>query len=114
MMPARKTENFFENNIVVTNYSSENVMIREVLANQKLVYKLIESDYEMEDTIANCYGIEIECYLFGERETSKVLNITSKIEIAKELFDLLCANLVTPISLKEIVEDFITEKYSYN
>ena len=114
MVSAKKVENAQEKNIVVTSCNDEKVLLVEVLANQKLVYKLIESEYDNEDSKTLCYGIEIECSLFGSMEIGKCLNITSKFDLAKELFDMLCANLVTPISLKDIVEDFVTQKYSYN
>jgi len=113
MVQPKKADAFFENNITVKNCSQETVMLQAVLANQRLIYRLIESNIECDDIISKCYGIEIECHLFGDCETSKILDITSNIEFAKELFDLLCTNLVTPISLKDIAEDFITEKYSY-
>ena len=41
-----------------------------------------------------------------------MLNISSKYEIVKELFDVLTTNFVTPFCLREIVEDFLVEKYS--
>ncbi len=116
MLSAKKLENsqtVQEKNISVTSCSPEKVIESQVLANRKLIYKLLETEIIVEDTIVTCYGVEIECTLFGECEKEKFTDITSKYQFAKELFDLLCDNLVAPISLKEIIEDFITEKYSY-
>lgn len=114
MSLVQENENAQEQNIIVTTCPVEIVLLTEVIANQKLVYKLIQSQYQDDDSEVSCYGVEIECTLFGGLETSKFINITSKLELAKELFNLLCDNLVTPISLKDIVEDFITQKYSYS
>jgi len=114
MLPVKKQEMEIKSNIVVSSSYPEKVVRTEVLANQRLIYRLIESEYEIEDSKAVCYGIEIESSLFGEIEKSKVVDITTDLNFASDIFDLLYENLVTPISLKDILEDFVTQKYSYN
>ncbi len=111
MSLAERVENVQEKNITVIHYSSEKPILVSEHANKKLIYSLIESECDIEDQNVITYGIEIECSLFGYDEKSKILNITSNIEMAKELFDLIACNAVTPISLKDIVEDFLEEKY---
>lgn len=95
-----------------TNYSHNEVILTESLGNGKIIYRLIYSVSELEGEPHECFGIEVECLLFGEMELVRIQDVTSILEDAKELFYLLCDNLVTPVSLTEIIDDFLVEKYS--
>lgn len=95
---AEKSDIAQKKNITVIKCSSEQAIIVHEVANKKLIYRLIESECDIEEQNILCYGIEIECSLFGYDEKSKILNITSNIEVAKELFDLICTNMVTPVA----------------
>lgn len=114
MTAAKKIEKYQDQMIQVTNCSSEHLLEVAKVANQKMIYKLFQSECEVEDEKVLCFGIEIVCRLFDEVETAKIPDITTKYEVAKELFDILCENLVTPVCMKDIVEDFLVEKYSFN
>lgn len=98
--------------IKVTNCHGEQVVETVSLANKKMVYTLFQSECEVEDVKTLCFGIEVVSTLFGEAETVKITDITTRYEIAKELYDILCENLVTPVCVKDIVEDFLVQKYS--
>ena len=113
MAAAKLVEKVQDKYIQVQNCNSENVLETVSLANQKLKYKLFQSECEVDEKKTMCFGIEVKCELFGERESEKILDITTKYKVAKELFDILCENLVTPVCVKDIVEDFLAKKYSW-
>ena len=56
------------------------------------------------------YGAKIRKVEEGKEETESVMGITSSKEIITSLVNLLLENVVTPISMVEIVDDFVTEK----
>jgi len=56
------------------------------------------------------YGAEIHKTDAGSREIETVKGITESREEAEELIALLIRNQVTPISMTEIIDDYITEK----
>ncbi|MFA5658718.1 MAG: DUF6514 family protein [Oscillospiraceae bacterium] len=112
MSTAEKISVVQDKTITVSASESEKVILSEALANGRLVYRLFQSECEIDGGFTACYGIEIKSSLFDKSESEKVAGITSSFELAKELFELLTENLVTPISLKYIVEDFVTQKYS--
>lgn len=99
--------------IQVKNCREEQILENVSLANRQMTYRLFQSECEVDEQKTLCFGIEVNCSLFGEVETEKIPDITTKYEVAKELFDILCENLVTPVCVKDIVEDFIIKKYSY-
>ena len=113
MTSAKKIEEIRDQIIHVTNCTGEEEHEIISLANQKVIYRLFQSECEVDEQKALCFGIEIICTLFGEKETEKIPDITTKYDVAKELFDILCENLITPVCLKDIVEDFLIKKYSY-
>ncbi len=114
MSAAKKIEIIQDRLIQVTNCSSEQTLETVRLANSKMQYRLFQSECEVDENRVLCFGIEIICNLFGEVEEKRIDDITTKYEVAKELFNLLCENLVTPVSMSDIVEDYLIEKYSYN
>lgn len=56
------------------------------------------------------YGAKIRKVDEGKEETESVMGITSSKEVITNLVNLLLENVVTPISMVEIVDDFVTEK----
>ncbi|OGO90671.1 MAG: hypothetical protein A2Y17_02975 [Clostridiales bacterium GWF2_38_85] len=48
----------------------------------------------------------------GITGTSEVEDITSDIEKVKSLFNKISSGLVTPVTLKDIIEDYLCEEYS--
>lgn len=88
---------------------SPTVILRESVGKDKLLYRLLKSSIIVEDVKSFTYGIEIECSLFGEKETSRVQDVTTNYEKARDIFEIISTNLVTPVSLKDIVEDFLEE-----
>ncbi len=59
------------------------------------------------DRNTRSYGVSIENEITGELET--VADITDDLCVSEKLFDLLLTGSVTPVTLKEVVEDFIVE-----
>ena len=114
MTAAKKIEEIRDQLIQVSNCNSREELESISLANGKIVYKLFQSLCEVDERTVLCYGIEIICSLFGDVETESIPDITTKYEIAKELYDSVSENLVTPVVLRDIVEDFLSHKYSYN
>lgn len=53
------------------------------------------------------YGVRVENKLTGEK--AAIGDITENLTTSEKLFDLLLTGCVTPVSLKEVVEDFIVE-----
>ena len=73
-----------------------------------LFYHLTEST----DTEKRKYGIRVEMYIQHPdsrtvKETKTLENLFSDREKAKKLIDLLCASTVPPLTLSEIVYDYI-------
>lgn len=86
-------------------------VISEEHGNGKLKYTLFKQLKTCGELSCDVYGIEIHCALFGDEESIEICDIVSNYLEARELFEMLSANLVTPSSLPSIVEDFIEEKY---
>lgn len=85
------------------------IVCRETFADGKLNYCLIESDVENTEGRTVTYGISIECSLFGMTEREELRDITTDIDLAKELFDKVHLYMVLPVHLREVAEDFIQE-----
>lgn len=96
--------------ITVSSNGSEKQILKEVLGNGRISYSLFESECEIDEQIIPCYGIEISSSLFDKNERERISGITTKLDVAKELFNLLLENMVTPISFRDITEDFIIAK----
>ena len=60
------------------------------------------------------YSFSVSSSLIGDEYSEKVNNLTTEKEIADSFFELIVRNLVTPCSLKDVAEDFVTEIYSLN
>ncbi len=86
-------------------------ILEETIGNGHLSYALIKQSQEYEGDIVDSYGIRIICSLFGAQEEIEMLDITSDYSVARELFELVTVNLVTPVTLKDVVEDYIYDKY---
>lgn len=94
--------------------SSEVITLHtEELADGKLSYFLTQQQLEDgEDQGGTTYGIRVCCSLFGKQEYAELADITPNLAYAQELYELVRLYMVTPISLAEVAQDFITEKYS--
>ena len=101
-----------QNNIVITKTNSEETINQLSIGNSKLVYRLIKNTKSIDGQVNDVYGIEVESSLFSDKEIARVEDVTTKIDLAKELFEIIVDNAVLPSSLKDIVEDFIVKKYS--
>lgn len=80
----------------------------ESLGGDALMYRL----YSVVNEDGTSYGIEVKTSLFGDEHCTKVDDITTRREIAEDLFEMLVRNLVLPSTLKDIVEDYVQEIYS--
>ncbi len=78
------------------------------LREMELKYFLLEEMDEAEQTIS--YGVEIRKTESEQVEVEAVKGVTDSKEMADHLIELLVTNTVTPISLVNVVDDYITEK----
>lgn len=78
------------------------------LREMELKYFLLEEMDEAEQTIS--YGVEIRKTESEQIEIETVKGVTDSKEMADHLIELLITNTVTPISLVNVVDDYITEK----
>ncbi len=86
--------------ILLFGYNGEKVIMQKSLAKSKLLYILYQD-------FSDNYGVFIHSKIFGQVEIAKCDEVSSDIFVAKELFDLLCENIVLPNMLKEVVNEFI-------
>lgn len=100
-----------QKNIVITKTNCEEIVNELSVGNSKLVYRLIKNTKSIDGEVNDVYGIEVECSLFGSREISRVEDVTTKLDLATELFEVIADNAVLPSSLKDIIEDFIVKNY---
>ncbi|MFT3951842.1 MAG: DUF6514 family protein [Oscillospiraceae bacterium] len=96
---------------MILNQSTSVTLQQEDAAGGKLRYSLIQHNCHTDSEEGNTYGIRIECSLFGETENVAIYDITPNIDYALELYEIVRLYMITPISLNDIVEDFLTEKY---
>lgn len=73
-----------------------------------LEYFMLEEFYETSQSAT--YGAKIRKVEDGHEETESIMGITSSKEVITDLINLLLENVVTPITMVEIVDDFVTEK----
>lgn len=78
------------------------------LREMELKYFLLEEMDEAEQTIS--FGVEIRKTESEQVEVETVKGVTDSKEMADHLIELLVTNTVTPISLVNVVDDYITEK----
>lgn len=101
-----------KNNIVVTKTNGEKIIKELSVGNSKLVYRLIKNTKSIDGQVNDVYGIEVESSLFDNLEIARVEDVTTKLDFAQELLEIIADNAVLPTSLKDIIEDFIVKKYS--
>lgn len=89
-----------------------NELCERKIGNDRLSYKLISSVEVFESRPVKVYGIEVECTLFGDVQKSRVTDITSDYEFALQLLDIMADNAVLPATLKDIIQDFVDNKYT--
>lgn len=94
-----------------TTLSPRTDLVTEGYGEGRLRYTLFKQTRELEGVSCDVYGIEIICSLFSDEEKIEICDITPDGTDARELFDLVSSNLVTPVSFQSIVEDFLEEKY---
>ncbi len=70
-------------------------------------YSLIESEVKLDGEKALTYGIRIEGVISGNEEKSEILDITTSCEKAEILFRLIVRSEITPVTLKDVTEDFL-------
>lgn len=76
--------------------------------NYELNYYIIQHEDIIEDNVCRTYGIRIEKMDDGNViESEEVKDISSYINVVQELTNKLIQGIVTPVSLKYIVEDYI-------
>lgn len=90
----------------------EKIIFSESGEELRLVYSIIETSEETEGKSYIGYGIRIDKYI-GERltESAEIPNITSKTLEIDRLFMVLSNNTVTPMCLKEVVEEYLADVF---
>lgn len=78
-----------------------------VISGIELTYSLTRGEFDDEAGKRSAYGASIESSL-GDRQ--EVVDITCDLGEASELFEKLIWNTVTPVTLRDIVEDWIILK----
>lgn len=75
----------------------------------KLEYRLLEANERWNGEEVTLYSIfaGVENTANGEHEEKTVPNITSDKAFAENLFDLIARGKVTPITLTDVISDFI-------
>lgn len=74
----------------------------------KLVYTVIENEFPFEEGSVHGYGIRIEKYDGAKlKESDEFENITSKSIEIERLFMLLSMHTVTPVALRDVLEDYL-------
>ena len=81
-----------------------------------LNYYLLQNTCKAEHTSSKpVFGIRVELTNKGSLiDTAEISDITSSLERAKYLLDLLSRNTVTPISLLDVIEDYLVIQYDYD
>lgn len=74
----------------------------------RLEYFMLKVTDEVNKTVS--YGAEIRKTEAGKSEIETVKGITDAREMAVDLINILMENIVTPISMVNVIDDYITEK----
>lgn len=92
---------------------SKNKIIDEIsIADDTLTYSLFSSKSSVEDVV--CYGISVSSKKLHGIEVDKITDITTDYNLARKIYMDIIDGFVTPISLRNVVEDYIVSIYSYN
>ena len=87
----------------------KNMIIRQDSTNHSGMAACIEytlfSKHTERDT--ESYGVTVKNEITGE--TATISDITENLQTSEALFDRLLTGCVTPMSLKDVVEDFVAE-----
>lgn len=115
MTAAKKLEDLHDEYIKVSRCTKQELLERACIADNRIEYTLFQSECRIDEEItALCFGISVESTLTEKKESDRIADITTKYDVAKKLFDLLVDNAVTPVSFREVVEDYLVSLYSYN
>lgn len=87
----------------------KNMIIRQNTTTQPGMVACMEytlfSNHTDRDT--ESYGVTVKNEITGE--TATIRDITENLQTSEQLFDRLLSGCVTPMCLKEVVEDFVAE-----
>lgn len=94
----------------MTEYKLKGKRIVELVPEREMVleYFILKDVDEVNKTIS--YGAEIRKTEAGKNEIETVKGITDSKEMVTDLVDILLENIVTPISMVDVIDDYITEK----
>lgn len=80
----------------------------------KLQYYLLEDELEIEACILKCYGFGIKKTVYGEKtelsEMKQIHNVCFNKNEATSFLKKICEKRVTPITLAEILGDYISDE----
>lgn len=94
------------------NESISSQFISEAGEKSTLDYSLVNSELVMDDgTSKEIYGIRVQKKVAGkEPVTSTIVDITSSKKRALEILNLISKNQVTPITLKDVIENLVADQ----
>lgn len=94
----------------MTEYKLKGKRIVELVPERELVleYFMLKDIDEVNKSVS--YGAEIRKTEAGNNEIETVKGITDSKEMVTDLIDILLENIVTPISMVDVIDDYITEK----
>ncbi len=92
--------------------NSDSLIEKISIANEALTYSLLSSKSSVEDVV--CYGISVSSKTSQGIEEDKIVDITTDYKLARKLYNDIIDGFVTPVSLRDVVEDYIASIYSYN
>lgn len=78
-----------------------------VVEDFSLSYFIIKSEIDYEGEVKSVYGIEIVKKSLLQIEKSKIEDLTSDIERAEEIANNIKKNMVTPVHLYDVMENFL-------
>lgn len=70
-------------------------------------YRVVTTNSEFEGRRVVQYGIEVRMLRDGVTESVEILDIFCNIEPVYDLLDLMKRNSVTPLTVREVVDDYL-------
>ncbi len=79
----------------------------EKLIRENTDYRIVKTFDQFEGKFVVQYGVEVCMNRSGVTESVQILHLFTDVEPILELIDLMQRNTVTPISVRDVIDDFI-------
>ncbi len=86
--------------VLLTGYNNEVYLHEKYRAKKRLIYRMYKDK-------SSLYGIEVVSTLFDSMEIAKTGGLTENYDDCKQLFDIIVKNVVIPVLLRGIAEEFL-------